>query len=276
MNKTKALGLILLLSASLFCLAGIALAQDDAEGCQDHPVLSRMKNFFITNCVSSDFDSAEFYVTPEETKTVEGKKLSISYEVKEGVPVPSELQIRRNYINAVKSLGGSVLCEFDNFVFLKVVKNGREMWVSVETHDNGMTYSLVILETGGMVQEVTASDMLAALNADGFIALYINFDTGQAKIKPESQSIVDQIAVLLKDNPDLRLSVEGHTDNVGSAASNKTLSEQRAKAVVAALVVKGVAAGRLSAVGWGAEKPVADNRAEEGRAKNRRVEIVKK
>lgn len=88
--------------------------------------------------------------------------------------------------------------------------------------------------------------------------------------------MVEQITKLLKDNPGLTISVEGHTDNVGTPQSNKLLSEQRAKAVMAAVVKGGVAATRMSAVGWGQEKPVADNRTEGGRAKNRRGEIVKK
>jgi len=118
--------------------------------------------------------------------------------------------------------------------------------------------------------------MYEALSKDGFMALYINFDTGKAEIKPESQGTVAQIVALLNGHEDLKLSIEGHTDNVGTPAANKTLSEQRAKAVMAAVIKGGVAAARLSAVGWGQEKPIADNRGEEGRAKNRRVEIVKK
>ena len=74
----------------------------------------------------------------------------------------------------------------------------------------------------------------------------------------------------------MKVSIEGHTDNVGSAESNKKLSEERAKAVMAAVVAKGIAANRLSAIGRGQEMPIADNRKEEGRSLNRRVEIVKK
>jgi OOP family OmpA-OmpF porin len=108
------------------------------------------------------------------------------------------------------------------------------------------------------------------------MALYINFDTGKADIKAESQPIIEQIAALMKSHPDLNVSIEGHTDNVGTPASNKTLSDTRAKSVMSAVVKAGVASGRLTAVGWGQEKPIADNRSEDGRAKNRRVEIVKK
>jgi len=126
-----------------------------------------------------------------------------------------------------------------------------------------------------MAQEVTAGDMLAALNKQGFVALYINFDTNKATIKPESKPIVDQIVLLLKDNPNLKVSVEGHTDNTGTPARNKTLSQERAQSVVNALTTAAIDKKRLSATGWGQEKPIADNKTEEGKAKNRRVEIVK-
>ncbi len=82
---------------------------------------------------------------------------------------------------------------------------------------------------------------------------------------------------MLTDNPTVKVSIEGHTqaDNTGSPAANKVLSEQRAKAVMNALIAKGITANRLSSKGWGQEKPIGDNKTEEGRAKNRRVEIVK-
>jgi len=80
----------------------------------------------------------------------------------------------------------------------------------------------------------------------------------------------------MKAEPEMKVSIEGHTDNTGDPAANKKLSERRAKAVQESLVAKGIAAARLSSRGWGQEKPVADNRSEEGKAKNRRVEIIKK
>ncbi|MER3525378.1 MAG: hypothetical protein C4336_00170 [Armatimonadota bacterium] len=96
------------------------------------------------------------------------------------------------------------------------------------------------------------------------------------QIKPESQPLIDQVAQAMKAEPEMKVSIEGHTDNTGDPAANKKLSERRAKAVQESLVAKGIAAARLSSRGWGQEKPVADNRSEEGKAKNRRVEIIKK
>lgn len=122
----------------------------------------------------------------------------------------------------------------------------------------------------------SSEGMMEELKETGFVALYINFETGKADIKPESDAVIDQIVELMLEDDSLNLSIEGHTDNVGSAAFNKTLSENRAKAVMNAIIAKGIPKARLSAKGWGQEKPIGDNKTEEGRAKNRRVEIVKK
>lgn len=260
----------------LLVCVGLCLAQEeDAEGCKDHPMFSRMKNFYITNC-ESNFDAADFYVSDSDLKSIEGQKTQIDYYLTEGSPIPSYLQIRRNFNNALKSIGGTVLYEGDRYLCGNLIKNNREIWMSVEGYNDGWEYRLLIVEIEEMVQEVTANDMLDALNREGFMALYINFDTGKSNIKPESQPIIDQIVQLMKDNPDLKLSIEGHTDSVGAPQNNTLLSENRAKAVMNAVVGAGIEASRLAAVGWGQERPIADNRSEEGRAKNRRVEIVKK
>ena len=112
--------------------------------------------------------------------------------------------------------------------------------------------------------------------SDGkFITYGITFDVGKATIKPESMGEINRIVQLMTENPDLKFSVEGHTDSTGNAASNQTLSEQRSQAIVAKLVELGIAKDRLTAVGKGQNSPIADNNTDEGRAKNRRVEFVK-
>jgi len=263
---------------------------DDIEGSADNPYFSRMPNYYISESQDKEFDAYQFF-DGNKLISIEGEKYRNAYYPKDGAQKASELQIRRNYTNALKSMGGTLIYEgtFKHPLINdprsccvnltgRVIKGNKELWIEVVPHDygSGVSYELTILEKEVMKQDVTASDMLAALNKEGFIALYINFDTGKADIKPESQAIVDQIVILLKDNPELNLNIEGHTDNVGDEKSNKALSEQRSKAVVDAIVKQGVDTKRLSSVGWGQEKPIADNRSEEGRAKNRRVEIVKK
>jgi len=102
----------------------------------------------------------------------------------------------------------------------------------------------------------------------------IQFDTARDTIKPQSFPILDQIAKLLSEHPELKkIQVEGHTDNVGAAAYNKDLSERRAASVVRYLIQKGIARGRLNAAGFGFERPVTSNATALGRAKNRRVEF---
>ncbi|GAA3988897.1 OmpA family protein [Mucilaginibacter dorajii] len=103
----------------------------------------------------------------------------------------------------------------------------------------------------------------------------INFDVDQATIKPESMGTLNMIASVLKDNPEIKFQVGGHTDNSGTPAHNLTLSQQRADAVKTQLISMGIDAARLSTKGFGDTKPISDNVTIEGKANNRRVEFVK-
>lgn len=115
------------------------------------------------------------------------------------------------------------------------------------------------------------------LSSDGKIITYaITFETGKADLKPESMVEINRIAKLMKENPNLAFEVQGHCDATGSDKVNDPLSQKRAEAIVAALVEEGIAESRLSPVGKGSHEPVASNSTDEGRAKNRRVEFVKK
>lgn len=108
-----------------------------------------------------------------------------------------------------------------------------------------------------------------------FITYGITFDVGKSTIKPESMGEINRIVKLMADNPDLKFSVEGHTDSTGNATTNQALSEARSKAIVDKLVELGIATDRLTSSGKGQTTPIADNGTDEGRAKNRRVEFVK-
>lgn len=144
--------------------------------------------------------------------------------------------------------------------------------------NRGSYYDQTIVTEKEMRQEISAdaSSLSDELSKSGHVAVYgIQFETGKASIQPDSEKTLAEIVKLLQNDPELKLRVEGHTDNQGNAAANQALSEKRAQAVVAWLVAHDVAASRLTAVGLGQTKPVADNSTEEGRAKNRRVELVK-
>lgn len=273
------------LPAAALLAAATAFAQSDIAGSRDHPLFSRMSGFFIEEYTAADFGEHAFPVGKPDGDidhvTIEGRKTQIGYRIKEGARPPSSLQIARNFINASAPAGGKVLFDTkdpgNRIVTIRLAKDGREIWVVIETGgDEAESYLLTIVEKGGMVQEITANAMFDALAKEGRIALYILFDTGKATIKPESQPIVKQVVDMMKAHPDLKVAVEGHTDNVGSPVSNKALSQQRAQSVVAAITSQGIAAPRLTAAGFGQDKPVADNATEDGRAKNRRVELVRR
>jgi OOP family OmpA-OmpF porin len=273
----------LIVPVLLLLLTTIAFSQD-ADGCKEHPMFpNRMSNFVISEC-TNNYDAVEFWINPDASKTVtkEGNKTFIRYDfnTESGKQNPSTLQILRNYEAAAKKIGAVTMyfnATQETAVF-KIMKGGKEVaWVKVETlgDDKANAIMLSVVELEKMNQEITSTDMMTALNTDGRIALYINFATGKSDIQPESQPIIDQIVELLKSNPTLKISIEGHTDDVGIPASNKTLSENRAKAVRTALIAKGTDQARLLSKGFGQDNPVSGNDTEEGRAKNRRVEIVK-
>jgi outer membrane protein OmpA-like peptidoglycan-associated protein len=124
--------------------------------------------------------------------------------------------------------------------------------------------------------EVPSADSLKAdLDKYGRVVLYINFDFNKASVRPDGKPIIAQVLKLMQDNPGLKLAINGHTDNVGTRTYNLELSEKRAAAVVDALVAAGISRSRLSSGGFGPDQPIAENDTEKGRAKNRRVELVK-
>ena len=273
--------LVFLLASSL-----VTLAQQDAQACRDHPLFTRLNNFYIVSC-SQNYNQLELRMSGSKTVMKEGNLFSIDYGFNSdaGQKYLSPFQVIKNYENAIIKNGGKMLYKNTNVqdaeieATFQLSTKEKDYWVKLGnfggTANEVEHFFLYVLEMEPMKQEILASEMMDALNRDGFISLYINFETGKADIEPDSQPIIEQIVEMLKQNTALKISIEGHTDNVGSAKSNQVLSESRAKSVMDAVVEKGIAKNRLSFKGFGDKKPISDNSTEEGRAKNRRVEIVK-
>ncbi len=277
------------LAAILLALShGIAVAAgqiSDARGVRDPALFSRLPHYVLPNPTSVDdkqFDFHEFTVKAGDRvvkQRVEGHKTTYRYNWGGRVQdtKASPLQIMRNYQNAATRIGGQVLFEDETRTTLRLSKGGRDIWVEVFPANQGYDYFLYIVERGTMKQDVIANAeaLQAGLTKNGHVEVPgIYFDFGKADVKPESAAALREVVKLLQANPTLKLWVVGHTDSVGPVASNVGLSNARAAAVVRTLVGMGVAGARLASFGAGPYAPVMPNTTDDGRAHNRRVELV--
>lgn len=276
MNKK----LLVLISIFVLFQTAMAVAQSDKAGCKDHSLFpTRMPDYMIENCKVEEFGAYEFQTVKGPKNRVEGKFTFITYTFAGAKGTePSGLAVVRNYGNAIQKVGGStVQSDPERWVNGTLVKDGQEAWFEVQK-GNGKIW-LRIVEKKAMAQTIVADAVTLNndIRATGHAAIYgIYFDTGKSTVKPESTLAIGEIAKLLKADPSLTVFVVGHTDNQGGVESNLKLSQDRGEAVVQVLVRDhGIAAVRLKSYGCGLFSPVASNDSEDGRAKNRRVELVK-
>lgn len=273
----KIIRALIMLSSLLAATAGAQ--QKDDPRCKDHALFTRMPDSWIHHCQEKTFDAYAFPTSATKKTTVEGRYWSIFYYPQAAAKTrPSELQILRNFENAATKLGGQLVFASKTRETLRLTRDGKEFWIEVGAEFTGK-YGLTIVEKGAMTQDIQANaDAFAGdIERTGHAAVYgILFDTDKADIKPESAQAIGEVAKLLKARPALKLHVVGHTDNAGPVEHNLTLSQARAQAVLQALVRgHGIVATRLRSFGAGPYAPVASNDDEGGRAKNRRVELVK-
>jgi outer membrane protein OmpA-like peptidoglycan-associated protein len=264
-----------------FLFSALVYSQEDIKGSKDHPLFNRMPGYRITGYNEHDFNVYnDFYIEKGKNISVEGHTYNINYGLNKGVEPASGPQVLRNYMNAVKKAGGSIVYEEGSNVYLKLAKDNRVTWVRVNASGDAYSYFVWIIEETEMEQDIVvdANSMMSDINTQGRVALYgIYFDFDKSDVKPESDPTLKEISKLLSENPKLNLFVVGHTDNVGDYNYNMKLSQARADAVVKTLVSKyNVDKNRLTSAGVGPLAPITTNDTEEGKAKNRRVELIKK
>ncbi len=250
-----------------------------------------------------DMDYTRFpFWTGDRFEWVEGRSHESSIEAAEEKTF-SEVELRRNFESLLASVGAVKVTSsripgeeteklgddvtqahieglgdvYNDPVDVYVIRRpDRNIWIHFTA--NSAMANWLVLETKPFVATahlISAGEMKQRLDSTGKVALHVNFATDSTAIEPASIPQLEQVVQLLGDDPSLRLSVDGHTDDTGDARHNRTLSEGRARAVVGALLARGIDGTRLQAHGYGDARPVADNGTEAGRAENRRVELVK-
>jgi outer membrane protein OmpA-like peptidoglycan-associated protein len=302
--------LLFVLTAFVLSLASAQAQQRDVAGSRDYPGIGRFGGSIITGYQVKDFDASKLQAAafkdgkPVDARRLEGRVTRIAYRTNPG---PSILEVSRNFETQLAKDGFETLvaCDTDacggipfteaidilpvpmmwvdgfNYRYYAGKKGeaGHETYaaVVVSKNNDNVTAELVVTQIGEIANKmVDAAAMAKGLGDKGHIALYgIYFDTDRATLKPESRPTLNEIAKLLTGQPALNVFIVGHTDSQGSFEHNMTLSRQRAEAVAAELVrAHKIAAARLRTAGVGFLAPVGSNASEDGRALNRRVELV--
>lgn len=253
-----------------------APAPADAKGCTENKTVSRMPGCVVTRCVNKDYAAADM----PRNRSERGHMIEGAYEqtIYRCPPAKSPLELGRNTEAALKSNGF-------NIHYTEVYSGGARFWLTGEKPGVwvhlavvGDAYDITVVKQKQMEQVMTANaeGWAQQVNQSGRVSVYgINFDTAKSVIRPDSEPALNEVLKLLQANPTWAMLVAGHTDNVGAAATNLTLSRQRAQSVIAWLTTHGVDEARLVPSGFGDTRPVADNKDEAGRQKNRRVDLVK-
>ena len=274
-----------------FCVICIMLsASVHAKDVQEHPLIRPFPGSVLIHNdqhVYQNFAEYSFWITDPQTgkrvkKPVRGKFWKLNYILLDSKgkwdASHSILEYRENYKQAALENGGTILYENQGYLtFTLPGDDGSETWCEVHIWNKSMQY-LRIIEKAGFKKSLTfgPAEMKAALDADGRVQLHgILFDLDKASLQPESTKQLQHVVTLLKENPDLKLEVQGHTDDQGSEDYNLELSQNRAETVVTYLGLFGIDTSRIIPKGFGESKPVMPNTTKEGRAKNRRVELVK-
>ena len=271
-----------LIAALALCWLGALAAgpagAGDVTNAQDHPLFPRVPGYQIAEYQSDAGRLAGCGgggpVSPA------GRRLRMRYALAAGAQPVDQARILAAYAARARALGGEALPQGPGpgqglCGAYRVPRQGRTLWLAVETAPGGRDYTLTMVEQGGPSQGITTAELLAALEKDGRLALYLGFAPGQDRLPPEAEPILTEVALMMLENPALSLVVEGHTGDQGDAGQDQALSQRRAEAVKRALVEAGVDQARLQARGLGRSRPLTSGQGPEERARNQRVELVK-
>jgi outer membrane protein OmpA-like peptidoglycan-associated protein len=261
-----------------------------AQEIPEHPIIKPFPKSVLAESMSkyNKFDEFEFVVLDKQTKKkekvkVKGQYWKLLYEVRtpdgDRVKDISTVEFFENYKNAAFKKGGEILFEDRGNLYVRIPKaDGGKTWCKVNTNAGLGQIYLNIIDEEGFKQSLTfgADELKKALDADGKVILHgILFDLDRATLKQESEKQLNPMVTLMIRHPELKLEIQGHTDNQGKDDYNMNLSKNRAETVSSYLKLFGINKNRLVTKGFGESRPIASNDTEEGRAQNRRVELIK-
>jgi outer membrane protein OmpA-like peptidoglycan-associated protein len=247
----------------------------DKKGCAESTVLSKMPGCVVQICDVRQYHTALMPLNKQDrTNNIEGAYERLRYLCP---PETGPLEKIRNAEGALKAAGYNILYSDKYFTtrYWLTARKGPQ-WVYVYTDGAAYEVTSVLAKQMEQQMQANAAGWADAINQTGRVSIYgINFDTGKATIRPDSEPALKEVVQLLQNNAGWAMVVAGHTDNVGARELNWTLSRQRAESVIAWLALKGIDRTRLIPAGFGDTRPLVDNGTEDGRAKNRRVDLVK-
>ncbi len=221
--------------------------------------------------------SGELYfpINSFEKKKLEGDYLFLQYRHSGEGAVPENGDIMLHYLEQAKAQSGQGIHRSAAHATYKAVVGDHDLRFLIEVYEGGTLYSIVFMKLGTIATTAEEQNLLEELNNKGRVSLYFNFETGESGLSSQSENDLQKVVEVMKKTTSLRIKVEGHTDNVGSEEANQKLSEMRATAIQDYLIEQGISKDRIIAEGFGSSKPIASNDTEEGRNKNRRVDLVK-
>lgn len=258
-------------------LAAALLLRADTVACGDSKYLPRMEGCRIDNCESKEFDRRELPIGWSSkgepvSRQVVGELHAYMYECNESV---TPAAIGKFADVHLRNSGWRVpYSSLENEADVSAQKGDE--WILVEAVSRYYTVRVIRMDAGEAPEPLNAKELQEEIDANGHVAVYgVRFALGgKPAVLPSSDEVLGEVVKLLKDHS-WSVRVEAHTDNTGSTAGNLIMARQQAAAVVAWLIAHGIDKDRLTPVGVGDAKPIADTESSTGRAQNRRIEIVK-
>lgn len=256
----------------------IRYAKNIQQTLPHHMLLPHVEGYHINRAQYQQFNQLELSYKDSHRKqikqAVEGKHWKLTYQLIQKDSLNHRYQLSQNFIDEILRLGGKILKKKNSSVVFRIETTTGEVWGKASAYSSSLNIEFVEKEVFKQVLILSSDELKTELDNFGKVILSgIYFDTAKAVLKPQSQPAINTVVNLMKKYPELQIEVQGYTDSIGSVESNQLLSEERAAAIKNVIIEAGIPSSMIISKGFGESHPVASNETQEGRSKNRRVEL---